>query len=301
MAGKGWEDARPRLARALPCPQASGACAAAPYRRAARPSSRRYPALRAAYSSLGEFPLRRDGEGGGSPRAYLSRVVMGIETSCDERPSVSWPTCGACWPTSSPRAAIHARYGASSPNRLASPHRGDAGVVKAARQRRSSSRPTSSRRRTAAGLAGIVHVGLTSARPWPTLVQAAERRQPLEGPIYANWLGSSHALYRRARSFGAATRVAGRGTRQLSPPRPHARDAAGEPFDKPSRVSPGFPGVPAIEKASRDAGPKRRAARPGWRQHDCSFSGLKTAVGRVAAESGLPWRHRAGFQNSGTC
>jgi tRNA N6-adenosine threonylcarbamoyltransferase len=65
-------------------------------------------------------------------------------------------------------------------------------------------------------------------------------------------------------------------------------DAAGEAFDKAAKlIGLGYPGGPAIERAARDgqggrfALPRPLAGRPGC---DFSFSGLKTAVRRIAIE-----------------
>jgi len=51
----------------------------------------------------------------------------------------------------------------------------------------------------------------------------------------------------------------------------------------------GFPGGPAIEKAAREAGAKPPRLPRAWLgdSADFSFSGLKTAVARVAAENGV--------------
>jgi N6-L-threonylcarbamoyladenine synthase len=66
-------------------------------------------------------------------------------------------------------------------------------------------------------------------------------------------------------------------------------DAAGEAFDKTARLLGfGYPGGPAIECAARGGDPRRFAlprpllGRPGC---DFSFSGLKTAVRRIASEN----------------
>ena len=63
-------------------------------------------------------------------------------------------------------------------------------------------------------------------------------------------------------------------------------DAAGEAFDKTAKlIGLGYPGGPAIERAAADGDPQRfslprpLAGRPGC---DFSFSGLKTAVRRIA-------------------
>jgi tRNA N6-adenosine threonylcarbamoyltransferase len=65
-------------------------------------------------------------------------------------------------------------------------------------------------------------------------------------------------------------------------------DAAGEAFDKSAKLLDlGYPGGPAIERAARGGDPRRFSlprplvGRPGC---DFSFSGLKTAVRRLAAE-----------------
>ena len=75
-------------------------------------------------------------------------------------------------------------------------------------------------------------------------------------------------------------------------------DAAGEAFDKTAKlIGLGYPGGPAIERAARGADerrfalPRPLAGRPGC---DFSFSGLKTAVRRIAVEHGpLGSRDRA--------
>jgi N6-L-threonylcarbamoyladenine synthase len=75
-------------------------------------------------------------------------------------------------------------------------------------------------------------------------------------------------------------------------------DAAGEALDKTAKlIGLGYPGGPAIEHAARGgderrfALPRPLAGRPGY---DFSFSGLKTAVRRIAHERGpLEERERA--------
>ena len=66
-------------------------------------------------------------------------------------------------------------------------------------------------------------------------------------------------------------------------------DAAGEAFDKVARVlGLGYPGGPSIERASREGIPRHRLPRA-WLKgsDDFSFSGLKTAVVRLADELGI--------------
>ena len=77
-------------------------------------------------------------------------------------------------------------------------------------------------------------------------------------------------------------------------------DAAGEAFDKVAkRLGLGFPGGPAIEALAREGDPSSHDLprpmldRPGW---DFSFSGLKTAVALAADRLGDPaWRGPRGF------
>jgi N6-L-threonylcarbamoyladenine synthase len=79
-------------------------------------------------------------------------------------------------------------------------------------------------------------------------------------------------------------------------------DAAGEAFDKAARVlGLGFPGGPAIERTAREAQAKPPKLPRAWLGESCdfSFSGLKTAVGRFAAEARYPVPEiAAGFQDS---
>jgi N6-L-threonylcarbamoyladenine synthase len=86
-------------------------------------------------------------------------------------------------------------------------------------------------------------------------------------------------------------------------------DALGEAFDKTAKLLDlGFPGGPALEAAARD-GDERRCPLPrpmmGRREPNFSFAGLKTAV-RLAASAVAPLGHRdvadiaAGFQAAAT-
>jgi N6-L-threonylcarbamoyladenine synthase len=128
----------------------------------------------------------------------------------------------------------------------------------------------------------------------------------LEGHLYANWLvedaepelpavvlivSGGHSEIVLAEDFGRY-RLLGR-TRD---------DAAGEAFDKAARVlGLGFPGGPAIERAAREAGPKPPRLPRAWlgESRDFSFSGLKTAVGKVYAEGGSSVPDiAAGFQTA---
>ncbi|HEY3116205.1 MAG TPA: tRNA (adenosine(37)-N6)-threonylcarbamoyltransferase complex transferase subunit TsaD [Chloroflexota bacterium] len=160
------------------------------------------------------------------------------------------------------------------------------------------------------GLAGSLLIGLNMAK-----ALAYARDLPflginhLEGHIYANWL-----LADQGRQPG--------GEQQASPPRPAAGpacpetpllclvvsgghsdlvvmrghgdlerigrtrdDAAGEAFDKVARIlNLGFPGGPIIQRTAEQGDPHRFPLPRAWLKgtYDFSFSGLKTAVLRLA-------------------
>lgn len=143
------------------------------------------------------------------------------------------------------------------------------------------------------GLAGSLLVGANFAK---TLAFA--RGLPLTGVnhleahIYANWLGGDEPV------FPSLCLIVSGGHSDLVLMAGHGRysmlgrtrdDAAGEAFDKAARIlGLGYPGGPAIEKASaRGTKPHRftRAWLPGT--DDFSFSGLKTAVLHAARAQGI--------------
>jgi N6-L-threonylcarbamoyladenine synthase len=238
-------------------------------------------------------------------------LVLGIETSCDET-AVGIVADGRRLLANviASQAAIHARYGGVVPE-VASRHHIEAmlPVVRAAlAEAKCKPSDLDAVAVTAGpGLAGSLLVGLNTAKAlsyaWSKPLIAVNH---LEGHVYANWLdvetepqlpavalivsgGHSEILY--AAEHGAY-RLIGR-TRD---------DAAGEAFDKAARVlGLGFPGGPAIERSAREAGPKPPRLPRAWlgESSDFSFSGLKTAVMRVAEEGAAPVADiAAGFQTA---
>lgn len=109
----------------------------------------------------------------------------------------------------------------------------------------------------------------------------------LEAHIYANWLEGKEPL------FPALCLIVSGGHSDLILMTGHGNyyrlgqtrdDAAGEAFDKVARVlGLGYPGGPAIEKASREGTARHHLPRA-WLEDsdDFSFSGLKTAVLRLS-------------------
>ena len=224
-------------------------------------------------------------------------LVLGIETSCDET-AAGVVADGSDMRSNviASQAAIHARYGGVVPE-VASRHHIEAmlPVVKAALAE-AKCRPSDLDAvavTAGPGLSGSLLVGLNTAKAlaygWDKPLIGVNH---LEGHIYANWLPESEPP-----SLPAVVLIVSGGHSELllaeSPGVYHLfgrtrDDAAGEAFDKAARVLDlGFPGGPAIERAAREAGPKPPRLPRAWLggSNDFSFSGLKTAVARVAAAS----------------
>jgi len=140
------------------------------------------------------------------------------------------------------------------------------------------------------GLAGSLLVGVNSAKAialaWDLPLIGINH---LEAHIYANWLGQDIPV------FPLIALIVSGGHTDLVLMKDHGEllrqgrtrdDAAGEAFDKVARaLGLGYPGGPAIEQASREGIPRYRLPRA-WLKgsDDFSFSGLKTAVVRLAEE-----------------
>ena len=242
-------------------------------------------------------------------------LVLGIETSCDET-AVGIVGDGRRLLANviASQAAIHARYGGIVPE-VASRHHIEAmlPVVKAALAEANVTPASLDAIAVTAGpgLAGSLLVGLNTAKSlawaWSKPLIAVNH---LEGHLYANWL-LTDASTGDEPELPAVVLIVSGGHSELVLAEEHGRytllgrtrdDAAGEAFDKAARVlGLGFPGGPAIERAARESGPKPPRLPRAWLGHssDFSFSGLKTAVARVAAESDAPVADiAAGFQTA---
>ena len=217
--------------------------------------------------------------------------ILGIETSCDETAAAVVEDGTRILSNQiASQVEIHARYG---------------GVVPevASRQHLLSIIPVLERAMTEAGvswgdlsgiavtvgpgLAGSLLVGVNMAKAI-TLSQGLPLIgvNHLEAHIYANWLGGNSI------DFPVVCLIVSGGHSDLVLMKGHGDylvlgrtrdDAAGEAFDKAARILDlGYPGGPAIEKASREGVASIQLPRA-WLKgsHDFSFSGVKTALLRL--------------------
>ena len=238
-------------------------------------------------------------------------LVLGIETSCDET-AVGVVADGRRLLANvvASQADIHARYGGVVPE-VASRHHIEAmlPVVKAAliEAKLWPSDLDAIAVTAGPGLAGSLLVGLNSAKSlayaWSKPLIAVNH---LEGHLYANWL-----VEEAQPELPAVVLIVSGGHSEIILATDHGAyellgrtrdDAAGEAFDKAARVlGLGVPGGPAIERTAREAGPKPPRLPRAWlgASNDFSFSGLKTAVARVAQEATAPVADiAAGFQTA---
>jgi N6-L-threonylcarbamoyladenine synthase len=138
------------------------------------------------------------------------------------------------------------------------------------------------------GLAGTLLVGVNIAK-----AIALVHHLPLiginhlEGHIYANWLEGDTPQFPALClivSGGHSDLLLMRGHGDYQPLGRTRDDAAGEAFDKVARILDlGYPGGPAIEKASHKGTSVHHLLPRAWLKgsDDFSFSGLKTAVLRL--------------------
>ncbi len=151
------------------------------------------------------------------------------------------------------------------------------------------------------GLAGSLLVGVNVAKAlayaWDRPLVAVNH---LEAHVYANWLGLPGEPPPPAPAFPLVCLLASGGHTELILMTGHGRyehlgrtldDAAGEAFDKGARLlGLGYPGGPAIQRAAAGGNPDRFDLPRAWLgdSWDFSFSGLKTALLRLASPYRLP-------------
>jgi N6-L-threonylcarbamoyladenine synthase len=224
-------------------------------------------------------------------------IVLGIETSCDETAAAVVEDGTRILSSAvASQVDIHRRYGGIVPE-------------VASRQHMLSMLPTLEQALSDAGLspdalsavavtngpglAGSLLVGVNLAKSlalaWDLPLIGINH---LEAHVYANWLGPAAPVFPLVAlivSGGHTDLVLMKGHGDLVRLGRTRDDAAGEAFDKVARVlGLGYPGGPAIEQAAVGSAPTHRLPRAWLRgSDDFSFSGLKTAVVRLANEMGV--------------
>ncbi len=218
--------------------------------------------------------------------------ILAIETSCDETAAavVADGRKVLSNPISS-QVEIHARYGGVVPEVASRQHL--LSIIPVLKQAMTEADVGWSDLSGIAvtvgpGLAGSLLVGVNAAK-----AAALAHNLPLiginhlEGHLYANWLVEQDI------EFPAVCLIVSGGHSDLVLVRGHGDyavlgrtrdDAAGEAFDKAARIlGLGYPGGPAIEKAATKGTPSIPLPRA-WLKgsHDFSFSGVKTALLRLA-------------------
>lgn len=238
----------------------------------------------------------------------LLMLVLGIETSCDETAAAIVEINGGlnCTLLSNVVASsmdLHKAFGGVVPEIAARSHvESIVPVIEAAVEPVGWDKVDAIAVTYGAGLGGSLLVGSMTAR---TLALA--KKKPLyainhvEGHVYANFITSVHeaasggyAVPKSAPEFPMLALIVSGGHSQLVLFRNHfdydllgqtKDDAIGEAFDKVAKiVGLPYPGGPSISKAAEAGDPRRyelpKAKMPG--KYDFSFSGLKTAVLRLA-------------------
>ena len=227
--------------------------------------------------------------------------ILGIETSCDET-AVGVVADGRrvlCNVISS-QAELHAPYGGVVPEVASRQHVRD--LVPALEKALADSGLALEDIDVVSatygpGLAGSLITGLNSAKAISfALGVPLLGVNHLEGHIYASWLNREDP--EREPGFPLACLIASGGHTDLILMEGHGvykllgrtrDDAAGEAFDKAARIlGLGFPGGPEIQRVSQGAAGRERLPRAWMKQTlDFSFSGVKTALLRLAQEKGV--------------
>lgn len=141
------------------------------------------------------------------------------------------------------------------------------------------------------GLAGSLLVGVNIAKSLAfSLKKPLVGVNHMEGHLYANWLAGEEPQFPLVTlivSGGHSDLLLVKGFDKYTLLGKTRDDAAGEAFDKVARIlGLGYPGGPAIQKAAEQGDASKFKFPRSWlgRSYDFSFSGLKTAVLRVAEE-----------------
>jgi N6-L-threonylcarbamoyladenine synthase len=220
--------------------------------------------------------------------------ILGIETSCDETAAaVVEDGTRILSNVISSQVELHSRYGGIVPEVASRQHL--LSIMPIVEKALADAKVRHSDLSAIAvtngpGLAGSLLVGVNLAKAlalaWGLPLIGVNH---LEAHIYANWLGEDKPF------FPAISLIVSGGHTELVLLQGHGDivrlgrtrdDAAGEAFDKVARaLGLGYPGGPVIERATQGITPTYRLPRA-WIKgsDDFSFSGIKTAVVRLAEE-----------------
>ncbi len=224
-------------------------------------------------------------------------IILGIESSCDETAAAVVKDGSKILSNIiSSQVEIHSRYGGIVPEVASRQH--ILSIIPVIEQAIGQSGVSPDDFSAIAvtngpGLAGSLLVGVNIAKAlglaWNKPLIGINH---LEAHIYANWLGEDvpeFPLVSLIVSGGHTELVLMKNHGQISRLGGTRDDAAGEAFDKVSRIlGLGYPGGPAIERASSSGTPNQRLPRAWLKGNDdFSFSGLKTAVLHLAHDLGI--------------
>ena len=219
--------------------------------------------------------------------------ILGIETSCDETAAAIVEDGTKILSNEvSSQVEIHARYGGIVPEVASRQHiLAIIPVIKQAMNNAATNWNDIDGIAVTAGpgLAGSLLIGVNTAK-----AISMARNIPLtgvnhlEGHIYANWISQNSTIP----EFPLLALIVSGGHSDLVLMKDHGNyevightrdDAAGEAFDKAARILDlGYPGGPAIQKASESGTPSINLPRSWIRgTNDFSFSGIKTALLRL--------------------
>jgi N6-L-threonylcarbamoyladenine synthase len=231
-------------------------------------------------------------------------IVLGIETSCDETAAaVVVDGRRVLSSVVSSQFEIHRAHGGVVPELAARRHvTAIVPVVEAAIREAGIEREDIDAIAVTQGpgLAGSLVVGMNAAKAMAyAMGRPLVAVNHLEGHIAATWLSETRQPAEAPRFPILCLLVSGGHTELILMPAPGRfqhlgrtlDDAAGEAFDKGARIlGLGFPGGPAIQAAAERGDPDAFALPRAWLPgtHDFSFSGLKTALLRLAEPFRLP-------------
>ncbi len=227
-------------------------------------------------------------------------TILAIESSCDETAVAIVNNRNVCSNIVASQVSIHRKYGGVVPEVASRQHLESVNIcIESALEEAQLcwSEIDAIAGTCAPGLVGALLVGLSAAKSL-----AVVKSKPfigvhhLEGHIYASYLSQPELkppFICLLVSGGHTSLIQVKGCGVYETLGETRDDAAGEAFDKVARLMKlGYPGGPAIDKKAKEGNPKAfklpegKISLPqgGYHPYDSSFSGLKTAVGRLVSK-----------------